>query len=299
MTILVDEIKTALEEAEINIEKEKIQERLDILKRFKVPTNEIKRSVLIHFGVSIKGGSGDNAVGPISDLSDGKWTSLKIKVVQLWDSNHDSISQSGVVGDSSGTVKFTKWATANLPQMEEGKCYTLTNVVASVYNEKLQIGLNKKSRIEKLTEEVEVKDNTTTFIGAFVSIQSNSGLITRCDECNKAIKGTCDKHPEAKGHYDVRVIGAIDNGQRYVSVNIDAEVVEKVTGFSVEYCKDMATEAMDKEVVIKQLGSVLLGKFFYMSGSDMGDSILVKEMMPYVNSIPDKELKDLVEYIGK
>lgn len=298
MTIL-DEIKVALEEANIIVEDEKIQERLDTLEQFKVPTNEIKRSIMIHFGVSTKESFGNNAIGPISDISDGDWTSLKIKVVQLWDSNHASISQSGVVGDSTGTVKFTKWATANLPQMEESKCYILTNVVASVYNEKLQIGLNKKSKIEELKEDVEVQDNTVAFIGALVSIQSNSGLITRCDECNKAIRGTCDKHPDAKGHYDVRIIGAIDNGQRYTSVIVNAEIVEAVTGFSVEHCKNMATEAMDKEIVIKQLESVLLGKFFYISGSDMGDSILVKTMVPYANSIPDKELKDLINYIGK
>ena len=295
---LLEEIKKTLEEADVNVEDKQIQERLDTLEQFKVPANEIERSILTHFGVSSKGGGGDNTVGPVSDLSDGAWTSLKIKVVQLWDSNHASISQSGVVGDGTGTVKFTKWATANLPQMEEGKCYTLLNVVASVYNEKIQVSLNKRSKIEDLTEDVEVKDNTITFIGAFVSIQSNSGLITRCDKCNKAIRGTCDKHPEAKGHYDVRVIGAIDNGQRYTSVIIDAEIVEQVTGFSVEYCKNMATEAMNKEVVIKQLESVLLGRFFYISGSDMGDTILVKTMMPYVNSIPDKDLGDLIKFIG-
>ena len=298
MTIL-DKIRAALKEADIIVEDKQIQDRLNILKQFKVSDSEVRRSILTYFGVTDKGPFGNNAIGPVSELSDGGWTSLKIKVVQLWDSNHASISQSGVVGDGSGTVKFTKWATANLPQMEEGKCYILTNVVASVYNEKLQVALNKKSKIEELPEDVEVKDNTINFIGAFVSIQSNSGLITRCDKCNRAIRGTCDKHPDAKGHYDVRVIGAIDNGQRYTSVIIDAEVVEKVTGFSVEFCKNMATEAMDKEVVIKQLESVLLGRFFYMSGSDMGDTVLVKTMMPYANSIPDKDLEDLIKFIGK
>lgn len=297
MTML-KEIKEALGEAGALVKDSEIQERLDILKQFKVSDNEVRRSILTYFGVTDKGPFGNNAIGPVSELSDGGWTSLKIKVVQLWDSNHASISQSGVVGDGTGTVKFTKWATASLPQIEEGKSYILTNVVASVYNEKLQVALNKKSKIEELPEDVEVKDNTITFIGAFVSIQSNSGLITRCDKCNKAIRGTCDKHPEAKGHYDVRVIGAIDNGQRYTSVIIDAEIVEQVTGFSVEYCKNMATEAMDKEVVIKQLESVLLGRFFYISGSDMGDTVLVKTMMPYVNSIPDKDLEDLIKFIG-
>lgn len=295
---LLKEIKKTLEEADVSVEDKLIQERLDTLEQFKVPANEIKRSILTHFGVSSKGGGGDNTVGPISNLSDGAWTSLKIKVVQLWDSNHESISQSGVVGDGTGTVKFTKWATANLPQMEMDKCYTLLNVVASVFNEKLQVSLNKKSKIEPLSEEIEVKDNTIQFIGMVVSLQKNSGLITRCDECNRAIKGTCDKHPEASGHYDLRIIGSIDNGQRCMSIILDTEMVESVTGLTVESAKTMATEAMDKEVVIQRLEDAVIGKFFFISGSDMDSTILAKSMMPYVKSIPDKDIEGLIKYIG-
>jgi len=296
---MIEEIKKALGEAGVLVKDSEIRERLDTLTQFKVPENEIKRSILTHFGVSSKGGSGDNAIGPVSNISDGDWTSLNVKVVQLWDNNHASIDQAGVIGDESGTVKFTKWTTAKLPQLEEGKCYTLLNVVASVYNEKVQVSLNKRSKIEPLPEDIEVKDNTTRFIGMIVSLQSNSGLITRCDECNKAIKGTCDKHPEASGHYDTRIIGSIDNGQKCISIILDAEMVESVTGYTVESCKDMATEALDKEVVIQAFENVVIGRFFFVSGSDMGDTILAKSMIPYVKSIPDKDLEALIKYIGK
>ena len=296
---LIKELSKEIGEAGIVVKDSEIQERLDTLQKFKVPGNEIKRSILTHFGVSSKGGGGDNSIGPVSDLSDGDWTSLKVKVVQLWENNHDSIDQAGVVGDESGSVKFTKWATAQLPQLEEGKSYVLLNVVASVYNEKLQISLNKKSKVEPLSEDIEVKDNTTTFIGAVVSVQSNSGLITRCDVCSKAIKGTCDKHPEASGHYDVRIVGSIDNGQRCVSIMLDAEMVESVTEISVELAKTIATEAMDKEAVIKELEKAVIGKFFYISGSDMDGTILVRSMVPYVKSIPDADIKGLIDYIRK
>lgn len=296
---LIDELSKTISEAGITVKDSEIQERLDTLQQFKVPENEIKRSILTHFGVSSKGGSGDNSIGTVSDLSESKWTSLQIKVVQLWENNHDSIDQAGVVGDESGSVKFTKWATAQLPPLEEGKCYTLLNVVASLYNEKLQISLNKKSKVEPLSEDIEVKDNTITFIGAIVSVQSNSGLITRCDQCNKAIKGTCDDHPESNGHYDVRLIGSTDNGRRCMSILMDAEMVESVTGISIEAAKTLATEAMDKEVVIKELEMALIGKFFYISGADMDGTILVKSMTPYVDSIPNENINELIKYIQK
>ena len=296
---LLQEISKQLKDTGIEVKDEDIQKRLDILTNFKVPKNEIKRSILTHFGLTTKNATGDNPIGPISDLtSEGMWTSLQIKVVQLWENNHESIDQTGIVGDESGTVKFTKWTGAKLPPMEEGKSYLLLNVVSSIYNEKMQISLNKKSKIES-TDDVEVKDNTVTFIGAFVSMQSNSGLITRCDVCNKTIRGSCPDHPEAEGHYDLRIMGTVDNGVTCMTVILNAEMVESLTGFTIDSSRQMATDALDKEVVGDALEKLVLGKFYYVSGADMGGTILAKAMMPYVNSIPDDDLRSLIEYIGK
>ena len=171
------------------------------------------------------------------------------------------------------------------------------NVVGSVYNEKLQVSLNKKSKINELIEDIEVKENSIQFIGCMVAIQQSSGLITRCDECNKAIKRTCDTHPEAEGHYDLRIIGTIDNGQTYKTILADSQVTESITSISIESGKAMATEAMDKEVVIQAIKDKIIGKFYYISGVDMGDMILAKSMIPYVKSIPNSDLESLIQYI--
>ena len=297
---LLQEISKTLKEADISVKDEDIKKRIDTLTSFKVPEKEIRRSILSYFGLSAKSVSqgGDNPIGPVSDIiSDGMWTSLKVKVVQLWDNTHESIDQVGIVGDESGTVKFTKWASAKLPKLEEGKSYLLVNVVSSIFNEKMQVSLNKKSKMESI-DDIEVKDNTMTFIGAFVAMQDNSGLITRCNTCNRAIRGKCSEHPEAEGHHDLRIIGTVDNGMACIKVIMDASVIESLTGFTVESAREVATVALDKEVVGDQLGKLLLGKFVFMSGPDMGDAVLAKAMMPYVKSIPDKELEALIAYIG-
>lgn len=294
---LIDTILKQLDEADISVKKADIEERINKLLRFKVPESEIIRSILVFYKATPSQTTGDNKIGPISGISDGKWTSLNIKVMQLWENNHDSIGQTGIVGDETGTVKFTKWASADLPLLKVDKCYTLMNVVGSVYNEKLQVSLNKKSKINELIEDIEVKENSIQFIGCMVAIQQSSGLITRCDECNKAIKRTCDTHPEAEGHYDLRIIGTIDNGQTYKTILADSQVTESITSISIESGKAMATEAMDKEVVIQAIKDKIIGKFYYISGVDMGDMILAKSMIPYVKSIPNSDLESLIQYI--
>ena len=61
----------------------------------------------------------------ISDLAGGQWATVKGKVVQLWENSHESIGQAGLIGDHTGVVKFTNWASSELPDMEEGKSYML------------------------------------------------------------------------------------------------------------------------------------------------------------------------------
>lgn len=299
---LLETIKQQLTDADITVEDSDIQERIDKMIKFRVPEAEITKSLLTYFGLATKNVvHGDNPVNPIADItSDGTWTSLKIKVVQLWENNHESISQAGIIGDESGTMKFTAWARTGLPLLEEGECYILKNVVSSTFREKMQVSMNKKSKIESIPgDQVTVKDNTITKIGVLISMTPTSGLITRCSTCNKAIRGSCETHPDADGYHDLRIIGNIDNGVSSSTVILNAEVIKSISGFTVDSAMAMATEAMDKEVVGDSLELQLLGKFYYIAGADLGDTILAKSMIPYVQSISDKALEDLIAYINK
>lgn len=292
------ELQEAINAAGVTASEEDIQKRINILAEYNVPEHEAKRSILTYFGISQSQAKGDNAIGTIANITgDGIWTSLVVKIVQLWDNDHESIAQTGIIGDPTGTVKFTKWASANLPELTVDQCYTLYNVVSSVYNEKIQISLNKKSRIE-LADEVEVKDNTVSFIGALVAIRKNSGLITRCSVCKRTMGSTCEKHPDAKGYHDMRMIGTLDNGTIATTVIMDATIVENLTGYTVEKCQQIAAEQLDKSIPGAELTNLLLGRFFYATGPDIDNTIIAKTMMPFVKSISNADLEQLIKYIG-
>lgn len=69
---------------------------------------------------------------------------------------------------------FTIWESANLPPMEEGRSYEIKSAVTNLYSEKFQI-----------KEDINVRQQEEEVTGAVVDIQSGSGLIKRCPECNR------------------------------------------------------------------------------------------------------------------
>jgi len=48
-----------------------------------------------------------------------------------------------------------------------------------------------------------------------VDVQSGSGLIKRCPECNRAlVKGACGEHGKVEGVYDLRIKAVLDDGEK-------------------------------------------------------------------------------------
>ena len=120
---------------------------------------------------------------------------MTVKVVDLWEPRSDAVAQVGLLGDESGTIKFTKWSKSDLPTLEEGAVYDLRNVVTDEYEGRFSVKLNRTTTIEELDEEIEVGDDDLTIEGALVDIQSGSGLIKRCpeDDCTRVLQnGRCN-----------------------------------------------------------------------------------------------------------
>ncbi|MBU0777537.1 replication factor A [Patescibacteria group bacterium] len=288
MDMKIKGIQDKLTEAGLAISEEDLKARFDLLKGFGVTEEEIIRSVTNHYatqgGVDMKSfySGGTNPECKINTLNkENMWGTVRVKVVQLWNSEHASIGQVGLVGDETGTVKFTAWASANALEMEEGKCYLIKNVVSSVFNERIQIGINKKSTIELVTDEIEVGYEKVTIVGALVNIQNGSGLIKRCPQCNRSLRnGVCSEHGKVQGTYDVRIKGSLDDGIQSHSVLLNTELTEQITGMSVDASIAMAIEAMDQSVVVGEFENRLLCRFFIVEGSKMDQTILVSSITP-------------------
>ena len=215
-------------------------------------------------------------VNTVDITEDGKWVSVRVKVTQIWDNDHESISQVGLVGDETGIIKFTKWVGAELPDMEEGKCYLIGNVVSKEWNGRINIDLNKTSSIEEIDEDIDVGTSNVTFTGVLVDIQSGSGLIKRCPECNRSlIKGACTDHGKVDGVYDLRIKAVLDDGVITQDALLNRELTENLGEFTLDDAIAMAADALDQAVVLDLLKAKLIGKYYTVTGPKMERYVLV------------------------
>ncbi len=204
------------------------------------------------------------------------------------------ISQVGLIGDETGTIKFVNWLKSNLPKVEEGKTYLFKNAVTDEYQGNFSVKLNKITEIIPIDEDIKVGRAQAEFSGAFVDVQSGSGLIKRCPECSRALtKGTCAEHGRVDGVYDLRIKGVLDDGIKVQDILLNREITEKLTGITLEKAREMATDALDQSVVLDAIKNKMLGRYYTITGAKLDRYILV-EAMTHISVIPDSQISVLL-----
>jgi len=265
-----------------------VEERLDTLvNEYQVPLDEARRSVtntyLDEAGMErdqLSGGGGNEHVQVADVDAPEEWVDVTVKVVDLWEARSDAVAQVGLVGDESGTIKFTKWSKSELPELEAGGVYELRNVVTDEYQGQFSIKLNRTTVIEELEEDLEVGDDSVEVEGALVDIQSGSGLIKRCpeEECTRVLQnGRCSEHGEVEGEFDLRIKGVLDDGEAVTEVIFDQEATEALTGITLEEAQEMAMDALDTTVVADEMRGDLLGRYYRVTGPTFGRYVLADD----------------------
>ncbi|GAA0223496.1 replication factor A [Haladaptatus pallidirubidus] len=265
-----------------------VASRLDsLVNEYKVPMEEARRSVTSHYLDEAGLERDDIRTGGTSDVqvedieTDEQWVNLTAKVVDLWEPRSDSVGQVGLLGDETGTIKFTKWAKSDLPELEEGTVYRLGNVVTDEYQGRYSVKLNRTTTVEELDTDIEVGDNATEIQGALVDIQSGSGLIKRCpkEDCTRVLQnGRCSEHGEQEGEFDLRIKGVVDDGMDVHEVIFNEEATENLTGIELEEAKQMAMDALDTTVVADEMREKTLGYYYRVSGPTMGRYVLANDV---------------------
>ncbi len=282
---LARELKDKFSSMGADVPLKEIEQKLDLLvNQYKVPEDEARRTVYNQYARDLKlqkpQAGGDSQVVKIKDINqDGVWISLNAKVVQLWENDKSSISQIGLLGDETGTIKFVAFTKSDLPLLEEGKSYHFANLVTDSYNSRFSVKLNKTTVITPIAD-MEVASSDVAMTGAIVDVQSGSGLIKRCPECNRPLnKGLCVDHGKQDGEYDLRVKAVLDDGKVAQDILLNQEMTYKVTGIDVKTAKKMAMDAVDPAVVFDEIKRHLLGKYYTVKGRMMGGRyLLVNEM---------------------
>lgn len=294
MKEIAKDIQARFKEKDVQVELDEIETRLDaLINEFRVPEEEARRSVVNYFlkeknldrSEFFSGGGGSNGESGYVQVADikeeGNWVNLRVKLVTLWDSDSPSIAQVGLLGDESGTIKFVNWAKSNLPLLDEDKSYELKGVVTDVWQGRTQVNLNSRTQVTPLEEDIEVGEREVDATGAVVDIQSGSGLVKRCPDCNRVlVKGACNEHGKVSGEYDLRVKAVVDDGMEAHDVLLNREMTEKVVGIGLDEAEDMAREALDVSVVVDVIKDRLIGRYYHVEGPVVGQYVLVEEMTP-------------------
>ena len=271
----------------VDVTEDEVETKLQqLVEEYQVPVDEAKRSVrnsyLEEAGIDRDDISGDgNERALVNDIDeDEQWVDLRVKLVDLWDPRSDSISQVGLLGDESGTIKFVAFETSELEQLDEGQCYELSNVVTDEYQGTYSVKLNRTTAITAIDEEIEVGDNSETVEGALVDVQSGSGLIKRCPEegCTRVLQnGRCAEHGEVDGEFDLRIKAVLDDGHEVQDVIFNREATESLTGIELAEAKQLAKDALDTSVVADEMRADILGRYYTVTGPTLGRYVLANE----------------------
>ncbi len=283
----------------LDVTPEEVAEKLrTLVEEYSVPMDEARRSVTSSYleeagmdreEIAPAGGE-STLVGEIDD--DEQWVDLEVQVADLWEPRHESIAQVGLLGDESGTIKFVAFSTSELPELEEGVSYALGNVVTDEYEGDYSVKLNRTTTITELDEAVEIGDDSTEAVGALVDLQSGSGLIKRCPEedCTRVLQnGRCSEHGPVDGEFDLRVKAVLDDGQRVQEVIFDESATEALTGISLPEAKQMAQDALDTTVVEEEIAASVVGRYYRVSGPELGRYVLADEFTELSGGVDAEE----------
>jgi len=272
---------------------DEVVSRLDqMVNSYNVPLEEATRAARNHyldvFGIeyddlTLSETGGDAVLDDIDSSS--RWVSVVVKVVDLWEPTSDSIAQVGLIGDKTGRLKFTTWAKADLPELEEGGVYRFDNVVTSEYEGRYSINLNSRSSIEPVDDDIEVGDDAEelSIEAPMVAIQSGSGLIKRCphEDCTRVLQdGRCAEHGEVEGEFDLRIKAVFDDGTTVQHAIFDKDATDTISDITIEDAKQQAMDALDTSVVANDLIDRLVGRYYRVSGRVVGKYLLVDEADP-------------------
>ncbi|HOJ96021.1 MAG TPA: hypothetical protein PK024_04180, partial [Methanospirillum sp.] len=156
---IADRISEKFAAAGHQIDRAKLEERLlRFVDEFSVPPAEAERAIISDyarmFGMETPSAtspkkSSDETV-PIADIVAEQWVTIEGQIVTLFPSRSPSIAQSGVIADSSGSIRFLIWANENAPVVEIKKWYRIESAVADEYNGQVSLKLHKGTTITEI-----------------------------------------------------------------------------------------------------------------------------------------------------
>jgi replication factor A1 len=169
----------------------------------------------------------------------------------------------GLLADRSGVVAFTAWTDFRL---RAGESLRITGATVRPFRGRRQLTLDEGSRVERIPDLAldptapslglaivrlgvlvgRGSAERATVRGRAVAVQPPSGLILRCPTCDRAMRdGLCRIHGAVDGRPDLRLRLVLDDGTGTITVNLDGEPVERLTGTTLAAVRERVAGGLD------------------------------------------------------
>ncbi|MDD3406623.1 MAG: nucleotide-binding protein [Methanomicrobium sp.] len=141
---------------------EKIQSKLNLLvSDFGIPVEEAERTVTNEFIRELNlnnqsGNRGSQDTAEISDINPGDWVTIEGKIVSLSTPPSPSMSQTGIIADDFGAIRFVVWAKANCPVLEERKWYRFESATVDEYRGSPSLKVHSGTAVSEIEEKPSV-----------------------------------------------------------------------------------------------------------------------------------------------
>jgi replication factor A1 len=122
-----------------------------------------------------------------------------------------------------------------------------------------ELGSDKISRIDNLLDKGGGLDVTVE--GTILDVKDGSGLIMRCPECNRVLRGSeCMVHGTKSGVADLRIKAVLDDGSDALMAVFNSDLTTKLIGKTLKECEkelnDVGPDYLN--VLTDELNDILL-----------------------------------------
>jgi replication factor A1 len=131
-----------------------------LIEEFGVPPQEAERTVLNELARDLSipdlvpgTGAAAGEERQLRQLSSGDWATIEAKVVSLSSSPSAAISQTGILADPTGAMRFVVWAKANAPRLSVGSWYRFESVVVDEYRGSPNLKIHSGTTIKEISRE--------------------------------------------------------------------------------------------------------------------------------------------------
>ncbi|MFB6174984.1 MAG: UvrD-helicase domain-containing protein [Candidatus Nanohalobium sp.] len=75
---------------------------------------------------------------------------IEARVEKLWESDSDKISQTGLLGDSTGAIRFVAWSSTAPPELEQGRRYSFADLMVVDNDGRKELHFRPQTRVREL-----------------------------------------------------------------------------------------------------------------------------------------------------